>query len=100
MLSQFPRPQTIRSFTRTALCFVVLLLIPYAARAEVDIPDTPAGHTLLAFLDAFNSAEHDRIAAYVKEYDPDNSADARSSRVLAELIFVLPISHPQVRRTA
>jgi len=79
MLRQFPGSQRIRSFTRTALCFVVLLLIPYAARAEVDTPDTPAGHTLHAFLDAFNSAEHDRIAAYVKKYDPENSADGLTS---------------------
>jgi len=79
MLRQFPGSQRIRSFTRTALCFVVLFLIPYAARAEVDTPDTPAGHTLRTFLDAFNSAEHDRIAAYVKEYDPENSADGLTS---------------------
>jgi hypothetical protein len=80
MLRQFPGSQRIRSFTRTALYFfVVLLLIPYAARAEVDTPDTPAGHTLRAFLDAFNTAEHDCIAAYVKEYDPENSADGLTS---------------------
>jgi hypothetical protein len=34
---------------------------------------------LRAFLDAVNSAEHDRIAAYVKEYDPENSADGLTS---------------------
>jgi hypothetical protein len=79
MLRQSPGSQRIRSFTRTALYFVVLLLIPYAARAEVDTPDTPAGHTLRAFLDAFNTAEHDSIAAYVKEYDPENSADGLTS---------------------
>ena len=43
------------------------------------VPDTPAGHTLQAFLDAFNSGDHDRIAAYVKEYDPENSADGLTS---------------------
>ena len=67
--------QRMRSLIRTALYFVVLLLIPYRAGAAVNTPDTPAGHTLRAFLDAFNSAEHDRIAAYVKEYDPVSSAD-------------------------
>jgi len=79
MLRQSLGSQGIRSFTRNALCFVVLILIPYAARAEVDTPDTPAGHTFRAFLDAFNSAEHDRIAVYVKEYDPENSADGLTS---------------------
>jgi len=79
MLRKSLGSQGVRSFTRNALCFVALVLIPYAARAEVDTPDTPAGHTLRAFLDAFNSVEHDRIAAYVKEYDPENSADGLTS---------------------
>ena len=79
MLRQSPGSQRIRSFTRTALYFVVLLVIPCGARAEVEPPDTPAGHTLRAFLDAFNTADHDRIMAYVKEYDPENSADGLAS---------------------
>jgi len=53
--------------------------MPLGARADVGVPDTPAGRTLLAFLDAFNSGNHDRIAAYVKEYDPENSADQLTS---------------------
>ena len=79
MFCQSSGSQRIRSFTRTTLCFVVLHLIPYGVSAEVNTPNTPAGHTLRAFLDAFNSAEHDRIAAYVKEYDPDNTADGLTS---------------------
>lgn len=64
----------------TALCFVLFVcILPLAARADVSIPDTPAGHTLRAFLDAFNSGDHDRIAAYVKEYDPENNADGLTS---------------------
>jgi hypothetical protein len=51
----------------------------HGARADVGTPDTPAGHTLQKFLDAFNSADHDRIAAYVKEYDPQNNADGLTS---------------------
>jgi hypothetical protein len=67
------------------LCFVFVVAItfvaimPLGARADVSTPDTPAGRTLRAFLDAFNSGEHDRIAAYVKEYDPENSADGLTS---------------------
>jgi hypothetical protein len=34
---------------------------------------------LQAFLNAFNSGDHDRIAAYVKEYDPENNADGLTS---------------------
>lgn len=39
------------------------------------IPDTPAGRTLRAWLDAFNSGERAQIEAYVKRYTPDKSAD-------------------------
>jgi len=49
--------------------------IPLVTRADAGVPDTPAGRTLRAFLDAFNSGNHDRIVAYLKEYDPENSAD-------------------------
>lgn len=35
------------------------------------IPDTPAGHTLQAWLDAFNSGDRARIQAYLKRYEPD-----------------------------
>lgn len=35
----------------------------------VAIPDTPAGHVLQAWLDAFNSADRTRIEAYCKKYD-------------------------------
>jgi hypothetical protein len=68
-----------RASIRVALVFVFFLAMPFCARADVIIPDTPAGHTLQAFLDAFNSGDHDRIAAYVKEYDPDNNADGLTS---------------------
>jgi hypothetical protein len=62
-----------------ALPFVVLAVVSSCARADVNVPDTPAGHTLRAFFDAFNTADHDRIAAYVKEYDPENSTDGLAS---------------------
>jgi len=65
--------------TRSALLLIALLSISLTARADVNIPDTPAGHTLQAFLNAFNSGDHDRIAAYVKEYDPENNADRLTS---------------------
>jgi hypothetical protein len=68
-----------RAFIKGALLFVVLTFMAYCARADVSLPETPAGHTLRAFLDAFNSADHDRIAAYVKEYDPENNAEGLTS---------------------
>jgi hypothetical protein len=80
MLLQSAVPEKQNSTCRACLCFVVVVAImPPRARADVSTPDTPAGRTLRAFLDAFNSGEHDRIAAYVKEYDPENSADGLTS---------------------
>jgi hypothetical protein len=75
-----PAPEK-RTLIRSGLrfVFVVAAILPLGARADVSVPDTPAGHTLRAFLDAFNSGDHDRIAAYVKEYDPENSADGLTS---------------------
>ncbi len=79
MHRRFPAPGT-RSAVKAGLHFVLILaILPVGARADVSIPDTPAGHTLRAFLDAFNTGDHDRIAAYVKEYDPENNADGLTS---------------------
>ncbi len=82
MFRQSPASEKRNStFVRASLCFVLLLvaIMPLGARADVSVPDTPAGRTLSAFLDAFNSGSHDRIAAYVKEYDPENNADELTS---------------------
>jgi hypothetical protein len=62
-----------------AVLFVVITAAVPILRADASFPDTPAGHTLQAFLDAFNSGDHDRIAAYVKQYDPKNNADGLAS---------------------
>ena len=39
------------------------------------IPDTPAGHALQAWLDAFNSGDRAKIQAYIEKYDPSNSVE-------------------------
>jgi hypothetical protein len=41
----------------------------------VVIPDTPAGHALAAWLDAFNSGERARIEAYLARYEPSGSVE-------------------------
>jgi len=82
MLRQSPVPEKRNSdVVRASLCLVLLVVavLPLGARADVGVPDTPAGRTLQAFLDAFNTGNHDRIAAYVKEYDPANNADQLTS---------------------
>ena len=40
-----------------------------------NIPDTPAGHALQAWLDAFNSGERSRIQAYLSRYEPRKPLD-------------------------
>jgi hypothetical protein len=57
---------------------LVPILLLAAARAwsqSPAIPDTPAGHTLQAWLDAFNSGDRARIQAYYAKYEPTKSAD-------------------------
>lgn len=77
MCRHYLRPER-GAICKTGLLFVVLVMAA-CALAEVSIPDTPAGKTLKAFLDAFNSGDHDRIAAYVKECDPENNVDGLTS---------------------
>jgi hypothetical protein len=57
---------------------VLLVLLAYLVTAEpqgVNIPDTPAGHTLKAWLDAFNSGDRATEEKYLKTYDPERSLD-------------------------
>ena len=98
MLRQFLRLERRNcAFVKGVLLFIVFAVGVSYARADVNIPDTPAGHTLSAFFDAFNTADHDRIAAYVKEYDPENNADGLTSsatRQAASRSFLLCIARP------
>jgi retinol-binding protein 3 len=59
---------------------IATLVIVFASLATpqpqaVNIPDTPAGHTLKAWLDAFNSGDRATEAKYLKTYDPERSLD-------------------------
>jgi hypothetical protein len=62
-----------------ALSSAILILLSTSALADVSAPDTPAGHALRVFLEAFNTADSEQISAYVKQYDPQNSADRLTS---------------------
>jgi hypothetical protein len=65
-------PKTLRTL------FALLLAIG-GGRAQVTVPDTPAGHTLQTWLDAFNSGDRARIETYVKTVDPTQSVDGLMS---------------------
>ena len=60
-----------------AIFRVIMFLLAAAACAiaQVSVPDTPAGHTLQAWLDAFNSADRAKIENYVKTIDHTQAAD-------------------------
>ncbi|MGB7228099.1 MAG: hypothetical protein WBD26_10135, partial [Candidatus Acidiferrales bacterium] len=58
----------------SSLILFLLLLIASATSAQTTIPDTPAGHTLAAWLQAFNSGDQAQIDAYYHKYDPSKSA--------------------------
>src|SRR5256885_11260501 len=58
---------------RTFLIVFALLAGPQPQ--SVNTPDTPAGHTLKAWLDAFNSGDRATEEKYLKTYDPERSLD-------------------------
>ena len=60
---------------------MLLLLLTFSLGAQTPtppIPDTPAGHTLQAWLDAFNSGDRGRLQAYIAKYDPEKSVDSEA----------------------
>lgn len=74
-------------FYRSCLTLVLGLATVWAqqtvppARVEVrpTIPDTPAGHTFKAFLDAFNSGDRVQIESYCHTYGDPATPDAMTS---------------------
>jgi len=62
-------------------CFALVLalaaaLAPQATpQAPPAIPDTPAGRTFKAWLEAFNSADRAQLEAYLHKYDPSKPVD-------------------------
>ena len=63
-----PRASLLRS--SAALVLVALLFAAHAHSQQPAIPDTPAGKVLAAFLDAFNSADRERMATFHDTFDP------------------------------
>ena len=61
-----------RPILRLVMFFLVFV---GTGRAQVNVPDTPAGRTLQAWLDAFNSADRAKIEIYTKTIDHNQSVD-------------------------
>src|SRR5437870_87383 len=70
---------SISSFSRSSFALVLALaagLSPQApAQAQPAIPDTPAGRTFKAWLEAFNSGDRAQLDAYFHKYDPGKPVD-------------------------
>jgi retinol-binding protein 3 len=70
-------------FCRTCMILVLMFATAWAQQAvpvppsmrQPVIPDTPAGRTFNAWLEAFNSGDLAQIDAYDRKYDPSKSAD-------------------------
>jgi hypothetical protein len=70
-------------FYRSCLALVLGLAAAWVQQAPPDsraekepvIPDTPAGHTLKAWLAAFNSGDRALMDAYYRKYDPGKSVE-------------------------
>jgi hypothetical protein len=59
--------------------FAFLLVAVGCGFAQATAPDTPAGHTLQTWLDAFNSGDRARVEKYVKSVDLSQSVDGMIS---------------------
>ncbi len=59
--------------------FALLLVSVWGGLAQPTIPDTAAGRTLRAWLDAFNSGDRAKIETYVRTIDPSQSVDGMIS---------------------
>ena len=62
------------------------------------IPDTPAGRTFKAWLEAFNSGDRAQLEAYLHKYDPSKPVDNKASKVRIVLGHVAPM--PRVAEEA
>src|SRR5262245_46197678 len=59
--------------------FALLLVGAGCGLAQVTVPNTPAGHMLQAWLDAFNSGDRAKVETYVKTADQSQSVDGMIS---------------------
>src|ERR1700675_4817392 len=64
------RPKNLR-----LVLFLPILLFTAIGSAQTTFPDTPAGRTLRAWLDAFNSGDKAKIQAFTAKYQLSKPAD-------------------------
>src|SRR2546422_8803341 len=54
---------------------VLVVSVACAWPQAAAVPETPAGHALQAWLDAFNSGDRARIQTYLTKYEPTKAVD-------------------------
>jgi hypothetical protein len=59
--------------------FLLLMLGLAAASPQTTIPDSPAGKTFKAWLEAFNSGDRAQMEAYCQKYDKNQSPEGMMS---------------------
>ncbi|QQS45507.1 MAG: S41 family peptidase [Acidobacteriota bacterium] len=59
-----------------AAIVAALLGLTFSQAQTPAIPDAPAGRTLQAWLDAFNSGDRGRLEDYLRKYEPEKSVDS------------------------
>jgi hypothetical protein len=70
-ITKMPRSRTVLDRSGVLVVALIGLLFGAPARSQqVAIPDTPAGHVLAAWLEAFNSGDRARMTAYRDTYEP------------------------------
>jgi retinol-binding protein 3 len=63
------------SLLTIAVFSLISLLFAQIGQTQTAIPDTPAGRTLRAWLDAFNSGDKAKIETYIKTFEPEQSVE-------------------------
>ena len=56
---------------------VLCLFAAFCASAQPAFPDTPAGRTLKAWFEAFNSGDRAKMEAYLQKFDPSRPLDGQ-----------------------
>src|SRR5882757_9384812 len=73
--AKMPLFKAVKKISILCSCYFALHASPIWAQTTA--PDTPAGRTLAAMLDAFNSGDRERMDAYYKKYQPSVSVDSQ-----------------------
>src|SRR4030095_7765959 len=74
-LTNITHGEIMKHFLKTLPMLLLFLTFSLGAQSPA-IPDTPAGRTLQAWLEAVNSGNGERIQAYSAKYDPEKSVDS------------------------